>query len=159
MSLSQQLLAELAARIGQTSFSLTVDDGPRTLSCDALQCETLAVTVRRLTLETSELAGVDLSRIQAASQALCSRVTYLLEPISPIETDALGCTVQMRSNPPQRDDNGRRYYELLLRRGGSILLRRYEKTPGQARTPAPAVLTHEVIGRLVDDFSLTVDTI
>lgn len=159
MSLSQQLLAELAARIGQTSFSLKVDDGPRTVRCDALQCETLAVTVNLLTLETPELASVDLARIQAASQALCSRVTYLLEPISPIETDALGCTVQMRSNPPARDDNGRRYYELLLRQGGSVVLRRYEKSPGQPRVPAPAVLTHEVIGRLTEDFAATVDTI
>jgi len=65
----------------------------------------------------------------------------------------------MRSNPPQRDDNASRYYELLLRRGGSIALCRFEKQPGQPRLRVPAVLTHEVIGRLVDDFSSTVDSI
>ena len=80
-------------------------------------------------------------------------------PIAPIELDAQGCSVQMRSNPPQKDDNGRRYYELLIRRGGSIALCRYEKQPGQPRVRVPAVLTHEVVGRLIDDFSATVDSI
>ena len=159
MSLSQKLLAELNASLGQTSVALTVAEGPRRVDCKALQCEQLAVTVNELSLETPELAAIDLSRIQAASQALCSRVNYLLEPISPIETDAQGCTVQMRSNPPQKDDNGCRYYELLLRQGGSVALHRYEKQPAQPRTRVPAVLTHEVIGRLVDDFSQTVDGI
>jgi hypothetical protein len=83
----------------------------------------------------------------------------LLEPIAPIETDAQGCTVQMRSNPPQKDDNAWRYYELLIRRGGSIALCRYEKQPTQPRVRIPAVLTHEVVGRLVDDFSATVDSL
>ncbi|MDC0935348.1 hypothetical protein OAS39_03600 [Pirellulales bacterium] len=159
MNLSQQLLNELQLHVGQTGLSLAVSDGPRTARCQAMQCEPLAVTVTALLLETAELAGVDLPRIQAASQALCSRVTYLLEPISPIETDAHGCTVQMRSNPPQQDDNGRRYYELLLRRGGSVALERYEKQPGSPRVRVPAVLTREVIGRLVEDFSATIDTV
>jgi hypothetical protein len=65
----------------------------------------------------------------------------------------------MRSNPPQKDDNAYRYYELLIRRGGSVALCRYEKQPGQPRTRVPAALTHEVIGRLIDDFCQTVDTI
>jgi hypothetical protein len=86
-------------------------------------------------------------------------VNYLLEPIAPIETDAQGCSVQMRSNPPHKDDNGARYYELLLRRGGSACLSRYEKQAGQPRMRVPAALTHEVIGRLIDDFSVTVDSI
>ncbi|QDS98670.1 hypothetical protein [Adhaeretor mobilis] len=159
MTLAQKLLAGLQTSLGQTSVALTVDEGAREVNCKALQCEQLAVTVTDLTLETSELAGIDLPRIQAASQALCSRVNYLLEPISPIETDAQGCTVQMRSNPPQQDDNGCRYYELLLRRGGSVALHRYEKQPGKARVRVPAVLTHEVLGRLVDDFSQAVDGI
>jgi hypothetical protein len=119
----------------------------------------LAVTVEALALETPELAGATAAQLQAASRDLAARVNYLLEPIAPIETDATGCSVQMRSNPPQRDDNAFRYYELLLRRGGSIELARYEKQPGQPRVRVPAVLTHEVVGRLVDDFSTTIDSL
>lgn len=145
--------------VGQTSLSLVVADGQRTVRCRAMQCDPLAATIDELSLETPELAGATVAQLQAASQSLSQRVNYLLEPIAPIETDATGCSVQMRSNPPQRDDNGRRYYELLLRRGGEVVLCRYEKQPGQPRVRVPAALTHEVIGRLVDDFSSTVDAI
>jgi hypothetical protein len=159
MSLSAKLLGELRAVIGQRHQCLAVADGQRTVRCNADECEPLAVTVIDLVLETPELAAATSFELQAASAELAKRVNYLLEPIAPIELDAQGCSVQMRSNPPQKDDNGRRYYELLLRRGGSIALCRYEKQAGQPRVRVPAVLTHEVVGRLIDDFSATVDSL
>lgn len=159
MSLAKQLLADLAAAVGQQTQQFTVSAGQRTIRCHTLQCDAFAATIDELVLETPELAAATVAQLQAASQSLSKRVNYLLEPIAPIETDAQGCSVQLRSNPPQRDDNGRRYYELLLRRGGSIALCRFEKQPGQPRVRVPAALTHEVIGRLVDDFSSTVDSI
>jgi hypothetical protein len=158
MSLATKLLAELRANVGQTGLSISVAEGPRTVQCQALQCEALAATIDDLTLETPELAGATIAQLELASKSLAARVNYLLEPIAPIEIDADGCTVQMRSNPPQKDDNGWRYYELLLRRGGAVMLCRYEKPPGQPRIRVPAALTHEVLGRLVEDFSNTIDT-
>ena len=157
MSLSAQLRSELAQLVGQTNQTVRVVDGQRSVRCEADRVEPLAVTALVLELETPELANVTLFEIQAASADLCRRVNYLLEPIAPIETDSQGCSVQMRSNPPQQDDNGRRYYELHLSRGGSVELCRYEKQPGQPRTRVPAVLTHEVTCRLVDDFVATVE--
>jgi hypothetical protein len=159
MSLSAKLLGELRAAAGQRHQSFSLADGQRIVRCNADDCEPLASTVIDLALETPELAAATAFELQAASADLAKRVNYLLEPIAPIELDAQGCTVQMRSNPPQKDDNGRRYYELLLRRGGSIALCRFEKQPGQPRTRVPAVLTHEVIGRLVNDFLATVDSL
>lgn len=159
MSLSSKLLDELRASAGQTGRSISVNERQRVVHCEAIQCDALAATVEDLVLETSELAGATVAQLQAASRDLAARVNYLLEPIAPIETDAQGCSVQMRSNPPQKDDNCWRYYELLLRRGGSAGLARYEKQPGQPRTRVPAALTHEVVGRLVDDFSITIDSI
>ena len=159
MSLSAKLLGELRAAIGQRHQSLSIADGQRSVRCNADECDPLAVTVMDLVLETPELASATAFELQAASADLAKRVNYLLEPIAPIELDAQGCSVQMRSNPPQKDDNGRRYYELLLRRGGSIALCRFEKLPGQPRTRVPAVLTHEVVGRLIDDFCATVDSL
>ncbi len=157
MSLSAKMLAGLQAAIGQRHQCLSAVEGQRSVRCDADECDPLAATVINLSLDTPELASVTPFELQAASAALAKRVNYLLEPIAPIELDAQGCSVQMRSNPPQKDDNGRRYYELLIRRGGSIALCRFEKLPGQPRTRVPAVLTHEVVGRLIDDFSATVD--
>ena len=159
MSLAAKLLTELRVNVGQGGLSISVSERPRMVRCEVVQCEALAATIDELTLETSELAGATIAQLETASRDLASRVNYLLEPIAPIEIDADGCTVQMRSNPPQKDDNGWRYYELSLRRGGAAALCRYEKPPGQPRTRVPAVLTHVVVGRLVDDFSITIDSI
>lgn len=159
MSLSSQMLDELRARAGQSGQQVFVNDGQRTARCAATHCEQLAVTIDELSLETPELAAATVTQLQAASRDLSARVNYLLEPIAPIETDATGCSIQMRSNPPQKDDNAWRYYELLLHRGGSVALARYEKQPGQPRVRVPAVLTHEVVGRLIEDFSRTIDAI
>ena len=108
-------------------------DGPRAVRCVVQQCDALGAVITDFSLETPELANADMAKLEAASQSLCQRVTYLLEPISPIEIDATGCVVQMRSNPPHKDDNGLKYYELTLRRGGSVMLCRFEKQPGNAR--------------------------
>lgn len=159
MTLRDDFLRELQTVVGQMHQRVAVADGPRTLRCEVDQCDPLAVAVYELMLETSELANVEVAKLQSASQSLCNRVNYLLEPISPVETDADGCIVQMRSNPPQKDESGRFYYELFLRRGGSIALYRYEKQPGAVRTRVAATLTHEVLGRLAEDFNATVDEV
>jgi hypothetical protein len=159
MSLRDKVEAELTALIGTQNQQLVAQEGQRTLRADVLKCEALAVSLDRLVLETAELAAADVAHLERAAQALSNRVNYLLEPISPIETDADSCTVQMRSNPPQKDDNGYRYYELLLRRGGSVMLDRFEKRPGGTRTRVPATLTHEVVCRLTEDFDQTVDDV
>ncbi len=159
MTLREEILSQFPGVIGKQHQRVTAVAGPRTARCEVDQCDQLAVAVYELVLETSEFASVEIAKLQAASKALCERVTYLLEPISPIETDADGCTVQMRSSPPQQQENGRFYYELFLRRGGSVALHRYEKQPGSIRQRVAATLTHEVLGRLVEDFDKTVDEV
>ena len=86
------------------------------------------------------------------AKVLSARLTYLMEPIRPIEIDADACVAQLRSSPPQRDDDGRSYYELTVRRGGEIALCRYRKEPGTVRQQIPATVTREVLLRLADDF-------
>ncbi len=157
MTLREKIMSQLPGTIGKQHQRVSAVVGPRTVRCEIDACDQLAVAVYELVLETSELAGVEIAKLQAASKALCERVTYLLEPISPIETDMDGCTVQMRSTPPQQQGNGRFYYELFLRRGGSVALHRYEKQPGSIRQRVAATLTHEVLGRLVEDFDKTVE--
>ncbi len=159
MKLRDDFLQELRNLIGQTQQRAIAVDGPRTVKCQVEQCDALSASITDFTLETGEMATAGIAKLQAASQALCLRVTYLLEPISPIEIDATGCVVQMRSNPPHKDDNGLRYYELTLRRGGCVSLCRYEKQPGNARVVVPATLTHEVLARLVDDFNEAVEEV
>ncbi len=157
MRLQQQFERELSSIGSGGPTTVTVEDQPRTLACDITERNSLAVSFNQLRVATAELASADAIELQRIGTALASRLTYLMEPISPIETDAQGCVVQLRSNPPQRDDDGRSYYELLVRRGGEIALLRYRKENGDARRPIAATVTREVLLRLVGDFCAVLD--
>jgi hypothetical protein len=159
MKLRDDLLRALHSLAGQSGQLVTFNDGPRTLRCQLVQCDPLGAAITELALESGELATADISRLESASQSLCQRVTYLLEPIAPIEIDSTGCVVQMRSMPPRKDDNKHQYYELSLRRGGAVMLHRYEKQPSAARQIIPALLTHEVLGRLTEDFDTAMNEV
>ena len=152
MMLHQQFERELANIGSGGATTVSVEIQPRTLTCDIAERNALAVSFNQLRLATTELATADAAKLERIGKALAAKLTYLMEPISPIEIDAQGCVVQLRSNPPQRDDDGRSYYELLVRRGGEISLSRYRKEIGDARRPIAANVTREVLLRLVGDF-------
>jgi hypothetical protein len=135
------------------SRTVTADDGPLHLACELARLESVGCELVRLVVDSRSLADATADKLRSVSQQLAGRISYLLEPVSPIETDPEGCVVQMRSNPPRQQDDGTTYFELLVRRGGSLSLCRYQKTPGGEREPIGAALTREVLLRLVDDFA------
>jgi hypothetical protein len=137
--------------------TVAVADGSRNLTCDIVERNALAVVFNQLRLTTTELASATAVELERISNALAARLTYLMEPIRPIELDTDACVVQLRSTPPQKDDDGRSYYELLVRRGGEIALARYRKEPGTPRQQIPATITREVLLRLAGDFSAVLD--
>jgi len=152
MNLHQEFERELKNLGNGSAVTLDVKVLPRQLYCDIVERDLLAVSFNRLQLATTELAGADAVKLEQIGKALSAMLTYLMEPISPIEFDAQGCVLQLRSAPPQRDDDGRAYYELLVRRGGEISLARYRKDNGDARRPVAATVTREVLLRLASDF-------
>ena len=157
MTLQTQFKQELTKLGNGGRATLVAQDGPRHLACEVSECNSLAVSFTMLRLATSELASASVADLKRISLALSQRLTYLLEPISPIEIDAEACAVQLRSNPPQRDDDGRSYFELLVRRGGELALCRYHKDNGGTRQPVSATVTGEVLIRLVGDFDAVLD--
>ena len=138
--------------------NLHVAEGVRELTCAFTERNALAASFQALRLTTSELADADVADLERIAKRLAERLTYLMEPISPIEIDAQACVVQLRSQPPQQDDDGRSYYELLVRRGGELALTRYRKENGGPRQQVPATVTREVLARLVGDFCAVLDT-
>jgi hypothetical protein len=132
--------------------TVEVSDGPRRLTCELAERNSLAVAFQTLRVTTPELANASSANLERLAKAISERLTYLMEPIRPIEIDADACVAQLRSSPPQRDDDGRSYYELLVRRGGEIALCRYRKEPGAPRQQIAATVTREVLLRLADDF-------
>ena len=111
----------------------------------------IGCSFQTLGYSTSRLAGASLDELKTISQALTSKLTYLLEPIGMVEADEDRCSVQLRSSPPQKGEDCTSYYELMVRRGGDITLSRYIKKSGQLREIVPAQVTREVLGRLADD--------
>lgn len=153
MTLQHQFEQEFQKLGNGGAAVVTVQDLPRTLSCDVVERNSLAVSFNRLSLATDELSSADAHRLEQIGKTLSSRLTYLMEPIAPIEIDAAACVLQLRSSPPQRDDDGRSYYELIVRRGGVIELTRFRKGNGGTRQQIAATVTREVLLRLANDFS------
>lgn len=155
MTLKQQIDRELdrlaRARDLSSPAVLAVDTNVGQLEGRMLAVDTLACAFESLALSTDRLSGASIGELKQLSEQLAAKLNYLLEPISPVELDADGCTVQMRSNPPQRDENGSTYYELLVRRDG-LRLCRYTKARGQSRQMIAAQVTREVFQRLSADF-------
>lgn len=113
--------------------------------------DSMSCAVTNLSLSTTCLQTASVDQLRILGSELASRIIYLLEPISPIEIDKDGASIQLRSNPPYQDDDGTQYFELLVRRSG-IQLCRYQKVSGQSRRVISAQLTREVLGRLASDF-------
>lgn len=158
MTLEQQARSELAAlplfSSGEQIIELT--DGDQHLRCELVALDSLACAFDRFMLTCERLKTHTPVQLGQVAEKLSKRLTYLLEPISPIEIDSEGCVVQMRSSPPQRLEDRTSYYELLISRHGEMSLRRYTSIPGQLRSMIPAQVTREVLLRLVGDFSAVV---
>jgi hypothetical protein len=162
MALKQQILQELQQLAVQGNalpqqFSLGTSAG--SLQAAFFSVERLACELETLTLDSNKLATTTTAELKQLSDRLSKQLSYLLEPVSLIECDADSATVQLRSNPPQKDEDQTSYYEIVARRGGSLLLCRYLKQAGNVRQITPANLTHEVLARLGDDFVAAVDAL
>jgi hypothetical protein len=157
MTLQIQFEQELTKLGSGGPAVVAVNEAPRQLTCDVVERNPLAVSFNQLRLATTELASAGAADLERIGKVLAARLTYLMEPIAPIEIDAAACVVQLRSNPPQRDDDGRSYYELLVRCGGEISLTRYRKENGGARRQIAATVTREVLLRLAGDFCAVLD--
>ena len=131
---------------------LQVDCDTGRVEADLLAVDAIGCSFQTLGLSTGKLADASLDELKAISETLTGKLTYLLEPIGVVESDADRCSIQLRSNPPQKGEDETSYYELMVRRGGDITLSRYSKKPGQLRQIVPAHVTREVLGRLAEDF-------
>jgi hypothetical protein len=158
MSLADKLKDAIANTPCFTSGEqiVVVDDGSYHLECQLLALEPLACALSRLSLRSDKLSALSSDGLKQVAENLSQRLTYLLEPVSPIETDAEGCTVQLRSNPPQKEADRTSYYELLVSRAGEMSLCRWTRAAKSTRELVPAQITREVLLRLASDFAAVV---
>lgn len=158
MSWKRELELQLDAFdiLGTPGKSVTVAAPHGEIDCELLSVDAIGCSFTRLSLNTDRLSRKSVDELKELGDELSAKLNYLLEPICPIEIDKDGATVQLRSNPPQKDDDGTRYYELLVRRDG-LALCRYGKTIGNPRQMVPANVTREVLFRLASDFVAAVE--
>ncbi|HET6882299.1 MAG TPA: hypothetical protein VFI31_19190 [Pirellulales bacterium] len=136
-----------------TPHTLAACEPGERLECELTTLDRVGCEFTRFALSADRLSSATMDQLKRVSEALAARLTYLLEPIKPIEQDADQCVIQMRSVPPQREADVTSYYEVLVRRGGELTLCRWQKAPGGVRQALPAQVTREVFLRLVGDFS------
>ena len=138
MSWQNQIDRELQ-RIAETGplqqgpVALSVETPHGRLDCELAELDTIACGLNYVRLTTETLASATVDDVRHLGQWLTQRLSYLLEPISNMELDPEGFSLQLRSFPPQQDEDERRYYELTARRGGEIRLCRYAS---RGRLPA-----------------------
>jgi hypothetical protein len=158
MSLVDDLLAAVTALAGQTfapALPVTATDPQQTMiELSVLAAEPLAVSLEQIRLVAPHLQQSNLDSLKRWANALCQRVTYLLENLGPLEFDSEGQQVLIRSTAPNRRSGQARYYEILLSTPGpgQFLLRRYEAaSAGGGRNWVPIQLTHELLVQLLSD--------
>jgi hypothetical protein len=166
MGLSLDLAAALQPLVGQVFLpakTVSVSDGQGvTLAADLIAVESLGLSCEELRLTVPALKGSTLDVLKTWAGGLCQRITYLLESLHPLEFDAHGNEVLIRSHPPDTSQPGQtKYYEVLLSShgGGQFSLRRFEAdraTGGRIRVPLR--LTHEQLAKLVNDLVATLPT-
>jgi hypothetical protein len=147
-----ELAAERTA-VGPPPWSVDESSGPLLFRCDLTAMESLACAFTRFEMSNSAWAAAPIEKVKQVAENLAQKLTYLLEPIRPIETDTEECVVQMRSSPPRKNEDGSIYYELHVKRGGMLSLCRYEKQPGNSRQAITIQVTREVFRNLLADFA------
>ena len=161
MSLNKQLTDELN-RLGAFSasspqtVSLSVPDQVD-IAIDFLTVDSMSCAFREIRLNVPSLVNAGFDALKQWAESLCSRVTYLLENIGPLELDPDSKQVLIRSVPPDAQSDATRFYEIILQShaDGNFSLRRY-RSDSSGREQVEIQATHEVLGKLVNDLVETI---
>jgi hypothetical protein len=159
MSLSKKIAAALDENTKAYNFpcSVTIEEGSSRLTLHLTGLDAVGVAFSILEFATTRRSDWSSELLRGWGDRLASRVTYLMEPLKVVETDAHGGEVQIRSQRPTPRDEQQSYYELRLYRQGTLRLQRFvfdDETRERRQTPCQ--LTREVLERLADDIAASV---
>jgi hypothetical protein len=140
----RQILAEADESAEGWTAALTVD-----------RADTVGCVLWELALQRRAGEPLDAAALKSHSERLAGSVKGLLEPLKLLEVDELRREALMRSDGPTRRGQDVYYYEVKLRADNSLTLRRFRASmePATKRDQVPFTLTHEAIGRVVDDLT------
>ncbi len=164
MSISHQLEAELKRLAGRTNNTpetvvLGATDGVE-VTLEFATVDRMSCALEEIRLHVPSLAQAGFDALKKWAEALSRRITYLLEPIGPVEFDPDSGEVLMRSAPPDQRESSTAFYEIRLQLagGGNFALRRFRcsRGPDAQREQVPMQVTHEVLDKLLADLVATI---
>jgi hypothetical protein len=162
MSGGKQLVGEvlkLAGHVGPAAKTVAVS-GPDgiDLAVDVTAADSLSCSCREVRMRVPALNKAAADVLKKWAERLCARVTYLLEPLGPLETDVEGRQVLVRSKSPDERDSAKTFYEVLLQSQGAgvFTLRRYRRADAGPREHVDLRTTYELLEKLADDLIATV---
>jgi hypothetical protein len=122
MDCGKQLIAEirkLAGHLTATPKTVAVS-GPNNidLAVDVTAADSLSCSCREIRMRVPALNGAAADVLKKWAQDLCARITYLMEPLGPLEIDAEARQVLVRSKSPDKRDSATTFYEVLLQSQG-----------------------------------------
>jgi hypothetical protein len=145
-------LAEWRPDTRQQTLELAQTDSGWRVRVQADHVDVIGVRLQALSLTREGAPGPDQPLAERASQ-LANRVTGLLEPLRVLE---VGETAQLRSAAPTRRGDEVAYYEILVQDNGATVQRYQASLETTGRQAVPFCLTHEALGKLVEDITATV---
>lgn len=163
MSISTQLNSALTRLIGYSSptphcATLTATNHV-TVEIDFTAVDSMSCSANEIRVSVPHLVDAEFEVLKKWAQALCGKVTYLLENIGPLEFSPDSGEVLIRSTPPDQQSAATQFYEVILQSHsqGNFSLKRYRSEKGKpGRDHVDIQVTHEVLRKLVNDL---VDTI
>jgi hypothetical protein len=163
MSCGNQLIKDirkLAGHVGSAPRTVAISDSSGVdLAVDVTAADSMSCSCREIRMRVPHLSGVGADVLKKWAENLCSRVTYLLEQLGPLEIDAEGKQALIRSKSPDKRDDSTSFYEVLLQSQGAGLftLRRYRRNQQTAlREQVDLGTTYETLEKLADDLIATI---
>lgn len=119
----------------------------------ATKVDTLGCALTEIEAVRASTVDNDAAALEARARKVAGRVTGLLEPLRLVEVDRGRNIAILRSDSPRARGTDVLFYEVCYTGLNRISVRRFTATklsPAH-REPVDFVLTHEVLGKLVED--------
>jgi len=158
MSLSKKIAAEVDDLVKTCAPPLCVSasEGPHAIDLPISLATAVGVECDGFDFRVNDRVELTLDQLKAWGSRLCARLTYLMEPLSVLESDPVGGEVIVRSQTPTPRDGRRSYYEIRLGKSNHLRFDRVVfQEAARSRRTVPCQFTNEVLERLVDDVVAT----
>lgn len=131
-----------------------------TIRCDVSSAERLGCAMTQLQLVEAATDVLSIEELDARAEKICSKVTYLLEPLRKIEVDARTKAVLVRSKEPKLQGHKVCYYEILADAKRRTSLKRYCFDPElRQRFAVEFLLTSDQLELLVEDLVVATNAV